>query len=398
MTAPDTDRSAWTETESAVVEAVRRFIAKEVRPHVASLERADGYPESLVEGMAALGLFGLAVPETHGGLGLRLQVLVRVLEELAAGWTTLAAYVNSHCTVAYLVSTHGTEAQRAQYLPRMAAGQARGALCLTEPGAGSDLQAIETTAAINGAQLRVNGTKIYVTNGARASLLAVLVKTDPRAEPPKRGISLLLVPGAHPGIRVGGAFKKMAYGHVDTVEINFADAKLPVESILGGQPGRGMQQLLDGLEVGRLSIAASAVGLGAAAIAEARRFASERKAFGTTIDQHQAIQLRLADMVTRLVAARLLTEEAARQKDGGRRADMACGMAKLYASEACLDIVQDALRIHGGHGYINDYAVERLYREAPLYVVGEGTNEIQKLLIARRLLSGADDAFLGLAS
>ena len=398
MTNPDADQSAWTETESAVVEAVRRFVAKEVRPHVASLERASGYPESLVEGMAALGLFGIAVPEAHGGLGLRLRVLVRVFEELAAGWTTLAAYVNSHCTVAYLVSTHGSEAQRIEYLPRMATGQVRGALCLTEPGAGSDLQAIETTATTNGAQLRVSGTKVYVTNGAHASLLAVLAKTDPRAEPPKRGISLLLVPGAHPGVTVGGAFKKMAYGHVDTVEIDFRDALLPVESILGGRPGRGMQQLLDGLEVGRLAIAASAVGLGAAAIAEARRFAAQRKAFGTTIDQHQAIQLRLADMVTRLVAARLLTDEAARQKDGGRRADMACGMAKLYASEACLDIVRDALRIHGGHGYINDYAVERLYREAPLYVVGEGTNDIQKLLIARRLQSGADDAFLGLPS
>jgi alkylation response protein AidB-like acyl-CoA dehydrogenase len=396
MTAHGPDRSAWTETEAAIVEAVRRFVAKEVRPHVARLERSDGYPEALVDTLAALGLFGLAVPEAHGGLGLRLQVVVRILEELAAGWTTLAAYLNSHCTVAYLISTHGTEAQRAEYLPRMASGQVRGALCLTEPGAGSDLQAIATTAMAGGAQLALNGSKIYVTNGARATLLAVLAETDPSAEPAKRGISLLLVPANQPGVRVGSAFKKMAYAHVDTVEITFSDAKLPVGSILGGQPGRGMAQLLDGLEVGRLSIAASAVGLGAAAIAEARRFASERKAFGTTIDQHQAIQLRLADMVTRLVAARLLTDEAARQKDAGQRADMACGMAKLFASEACLDIVRDALRIHGGHGYMNDYAVERLYREAPLYVVGEGTNDIQKLLIARRLQSGADDAFLGL--
>jgi alkylation response protein AidB-like acyl-CoA dehydrogenase len=242
----------------------------------------------------------------------------------------------------------------------------------------------------------LKGTKIYVTNGARASLLAVLAKTDPHANPPKAGISLLLVEPTLGGVNVGSVFKKMAYGHVDTVEITFTDVKLAPGVILGGKPGRGMQQLLDGLEVGRLSIAASAVGLAAAAITEARRFAAERKTFGTTIDQHQAIQLRMADMVTRLVAARLITVEAARQKDLGKRADLACGMAKLYASEACMDIVQDALRIHGGHGYINDYAIERLYREAPLYVVGEGTNDIQKLLIARRLQSGADEGFLGL--
>ena len=384
------------EAEAEIVEAVRRFVAREVRPNVASLERSGDYPQGLVDAMCDLGLFGIGIPEEYGGLGLRLQVIVRVLEELAAGWTTLAAYLNSHYTVAYLVATHGAPAQRDRYLPAMAAGRMRGALCLTEPGAGSDLQAIQTVAMQNGVALSVSGTKIYVTNGARASLLAVLVKTDPGANPIKNGISLLLLESVNPGVKVHSAFKKMAYGQVDTVEITFSGAQVSVESILGNAPGRGIRQLLDGLEIGRLSIAASAVGLGAAAIVEARRFASERKAFGTTIDQHQAVQLRLAEMVTKLVAARLLTAEAARQKDTGKRADMACGMAKLYASEACLYIVGDALRIHGGHGYIDEYAIERLYREAPLYIVGEGTNDIQRLLIARRLQTGADDGFLGL--
>ena len=384
--------------ESAVLEAVRQFVAREVRPAVAQLERGGAYPQALVERMCDMGLFGIAVPEAHGGLGLPLAVVVRVLETLASGWTTLAAYLNSHSTVAYLVGRHGTAEQQRHYLPAMAAGTARGALCLTEPSAGSDLQAIATTARHTGESLTVNGTKIYVTNGARASLLAVLVKTDPAAVPAKTGMSLLLVDAAQPGVTVGGTYRKMAYGHVDTVEIVFQDAPAPVQAVLGGKLGRGLSQLLDGLEVGRLAIAASAVGLAAAALAEARRYASERRAFGVTIENHQAIQLRLADMATRLVAARLLTAEAARQKDTGARADMVCGMAKLYASEACLDIVGDALRIHGGHGYINDYAIERLYREAPLYIVGEGTNDIQKILIARRMLEGGDETFLGLPS
>ena len=386
------------EQASAVLEVVRRFVAREVRPAVAQLERGGAYPQALVEQMCGMGLFGIGIAEAHGGLGLSLVTVARVLEELASGWTTLAAYLNSHSTVAYLVGRHGTSEQQARHLPAMAAGTVRGALCLTEPSAGSDLQAITTVARPSGAALTINGTKIYVTNGARASLLAVLVKTDPAAVPAKAGMSLLLVDAAQQGVSVGSTYRKMAYGHVDTVEIVFQDATVPALAVLGGKPGRGLSQLLDGLEVGRLAIAASAVGLAAAALAEARRYASGRRAFGVTIDHHQAIQLRLADMATRLVAARLLTAEAARQKDTGARADLACGMAKLYASEACLGIVGDALRIHGGHGYINDYAIERLYREAPLYIVGEGTNDIQKILIARRLLAGGDDAFLGLPS
>jgi alkylation response protein AidB-like acyl-CoA dehydrogenase len=382
--------------ESAVIEATRRFVARDVRPQVARLEREAGYPEALVAAMCALGLFGLAIGEEHGGLGLRLPVFAAVMEELAKGWTSLAAYVNSHSTVAYTIGKHGTPAQRAAYLPPMASGALRAALCLTEPGAGSDLQAIATQARPAGNGFAITGSKFFVTNGERAGLLLVLAKTDPAAQPPKKGISLFLVEKTTSGVRQGSTFRKMAYGHVDTVEILLDGAIVPASALLGEAAGRGLAQLFDGLEVGRIAIAASAVGLAADALNEARRYAGERKAFGTTIDQHQAVQLRLAEMATKLVAARLMTREAARVKAGGGRADMISGMAKLFASEACREITGDALRIHGGYGYIADYPVERLYREAPLYVVGEGTNDIQKLVIARRILEDQEAALLGL--
>jgi len=382
--------------EAAIVEAVRRFVAKDVRPHVARLERGSAYPEALVAMMRELGLFGLAIAEEHGGLGLRLPVFAAVMEELAKGWTSLAAYVNSHSTVAYVIGRHGTAEQKARHLPRMTSGEARGALCLTEPGAGSDLQSIATVARAEGDRFVVKGSKFFVTNGARAALLLALVKTDPAAQPAKNGISLLLIDKDAPGVKVAGTFDKMAYGHVDTVEILLDDARVPKAALVGGEAGRGLQQLFDGLEVGRIAIAASAVGLAADALNEARRYAGERKAFGVTIDQHQAVQLRLAEMATKLVAARLITREAAEVKAAGQRADMISGMAKLFASEACSEITADALRIHGGYGYVSGFAVERLYREAPLYIVGEGTNDIQKLVIARRILEGHEAAILGL--
>jgi alkylation response protein AidB-like acyl-CoA dehydrogenase len=388
--------SGFEPAETAIVDAVRRFVARDVRPHVARLERETSYPDGLVAAMRELGLFGLAIAEVHGGLGLRLPVFAAVMEELAKGWTSLAAYVNSHSTVAYVIGRHGTDAQQRRYLPGMASGETRAALCLTEPGAGSDLQSIATTARLNGGTFVVKGSKFFVTNGARASLLLTLVKTDPTAKPAKNGISLLLVEKEAPGVSVGSTFHKMAYGQVDTVEILLNEAIVPESALVGGVVGRGLQQLFDGLEVGRIAIAATAVGLAADALCEAMRYAAERKAFGTTIDQHQAIQLRLADMATKLVAARLLTREAARVKAGGERADMISGMAKLFASEACSEIVSDALRIHGGYGYVSEFAIERLYREAPLYLVGEGTNDIQKLVIARRILEGHEAAILGL--
>ncbi len=382
--------------ESAVVEAVRRFVARDVRPQVARLEREGRYPEGLVAAMRELGLFGLAIAEEHGGLGLRLPVFAAIMEELAKGWTSLAAYVNSHSTVAYTIGRHGSADQRHRYLARMASGELRAALCLTEPGAGSDLQAIATTARPTGNGFSLHGSKFFVTNGGRAGLLLVLAKTDPNATPAKNGISLFLVEKTAKGLSQGSTFHKMAMGLVDTVEILLEGVEVPASALLGGTPGRGLPQLFDGLEVGRIAIAASAVGLAADALNEARRYAAGRKAFGVTIDQHQAVQLRLAEMATRLVAARLLTREAAIVKASGARADMISGMAKLFASEACRDIADGALRIHGGYGYVADSPVERLYREAPLYIVGEGTNDIQKLVIARRILEGQEAALLGL--
>jgi len=382
--------------ESAVVETVRRFVTRDVRPQVGRLEREGDYPDALVQTMRELGLFGLAIAEEHGGLGLRLPVFAAVMEELAKGWTSLAAYVNSHSTVAYMIGRHGSAAQKAQYLPRMATGHLRAALCLTEAGAGSDLQAIATLARPVGNGFALSGSKFFVTNGGRAGLLLVLAKTDAAAEPPKKGISLFLVDKTTQGVRQGSTFHKMAFGQVDTVEILLDAAEVPASALLGETAGRGLPQLFDGLEVGRIAIAASAVGLAADALNEARRYAAERRAFGVTIDRHQAVQLRLADMATRLVAARLITREAAKVKASGARADMISGMAKLFASEACSAITDDALRIHGGYGYIADYPVERLHREAPLYIVGEGTNDIQKLVIARRILEGQEASLLGL--
>ena len=390
------DHQSFSEEEREIIETISRFVAKEVTPHVAEFERKKAYPESIVAQMKELGLFGIAVPQEHGGLGLRLPVFAAVLEELSKGWSSLAAYINSHSTVAYAIGCFGTEAQKGRFLPAMATGEVRAALCLTEPEAGSDLQAIRSTALKHGDMFILNGSKIYVTNGARASLLLVLVKTDPKAEKPSRGISLLLVPKELPGVSVTAEFEKMAFSLVDTVGISLESVAVPQELLLGSEEGKGFGQLMDALEVGRIAIAASAVGLASAALAAAVRFAGDRKAFGKTINQHQAIQLRLADMATKLVAARQITHLAALEKDRGNRADMISAMAKLFASEACVEIAQDSVRVHGGHGYITDYQVERLLREAMLYLVGEGTSDIQKLVISRRIQDGSESGTLGL--
>jgi len=388
-------KDTFSPEEQEIVATVARFVAQDVRPVVAALERDHLYPEKLVAQMKALGLFGIAVPEEYGGLGLRLPVFAMVMEELAKGWTSLAAYVNSHSTVAYVIARYGTPAQQSHYLPHLASGELRTALCLTEAEAGSDLQAIRTTAHRNEDAYIVNGGKIYVTNGDKAGLLLVLAKTDPMAKKTSRGISLLLVPKDIPGVHVAGTFHKMGFGQVDTVEILLEQVRLSHDAVVGGSEGSGFSQLMEALEVGRIAIAASAVGLAADALGASMRFAGERKTFGKTIDQHQAIQLRLAEMATKLMAARQLTLHAAEEKQRNGRADMLSGMAKLYASEACAEIAQEAIRVHGGHGYIADYQVERLLREAILYLVGEGTNDIQKLVIARRMTEGEAKTLLG---
>jgi isovaleryl-CoA dehydrogenase len=381
--------------ESQIITAVGRFVAREVLPPVAQLEREQAYPEKLVAQMRELGLYGIAVPGEYGGLGLRLPVFARVMEELAKGWSTLAAYVNSHSTVAYAIATYGTDAQRRQYLPLLATGEHRGSMLLTEPHAGSDLQAIRASAKDAGDHYCVNGQKIYVTNGDKATLLLTLVKHDRVGADGKRPISLLLIEKPAGGVAVTSEFEKMAFGLVDTVEIVLTEVRVPKTQLLG-EEGAGFAQLMNALEVGRIAIAASAVGLAAAALSEAKRFAANRQTFGVTIDRHQGIQFRLAEMATQLVTARLLTMEAAEIKERGGRADMISAMAKLVASEACHDIVLGALRTHGGAGYIADSPIERLYREAPLYLVGEGTNDINKLVIARRMNDDAEMQYLGL--
>lgn len=386
----------FTPEETAIIATVARFVAERVRPNVGKFERDGTYPQALVDEMRELGLYGIAVPERYGGLGLHLPVFATVMEVLSRGWTTLAAYVNSHSTVAYAIATHGTEDQRERYLPELATGEYRASLCLSEPDCGSDLQAIRTTAKTAGQDYVVAGSKTYVTNGARATVLLTLVRHPPEPGEAKPRISLFLIDKAVRNVTLTTIFDKMGFHLVDTVQIELDEAKVGRAQLLGGVEGSGFAQLMDALEVGRIAIAASAVGLAANALSEAKRYAGERRAFGVTIDQHQAIQLKFADMATRLVTARLIAMEAARLKDKGGRCDMITAMAKLHASEAAQEIAHDAVRIHGGAGYIAGQAVERLYREALLYAIGEGTNDINRLVIARRMQGEAEMDYLGL--
>lgn len=380
----------FTDIENDIIDTVTKYIVREVRPHAHEMERSKTFPTEMLAAMKEMGLFGLSIPEEYGGFQLRLPVFAVVMETIAAGWTTLAAYINSHCTVAYAIAKYGSEEQKQAYLPLMATGEQRGALLLTEPGAGSDLQSIRTIATPTEDGFSISGSKIFVTNGAKATILLTLARTSFDEGTNKPRSSLFLLDKTQEGVSVTSEFHKMAYGLVDTMEIVLDKVVASKTAVLGGATGKGMRHLLDALEVGRIAIAASAVGLAANALSEAKRYASDRKSFGVAIDQHQAVQLRLAEMATKLVAARLMTAEAARAKESGERADMLSGMAKLLASESARDITEDALRIHGGYGYIDEFVVERLYREAPLYIVGEGTNDIQKLVIARRLIDESE--------
>lgn len=386
----------FSDEEREILNTVERFAEQRVRPNVARYEASGDYPADLVREMAELGIFGAIVPEEYGGLGLRLTVFAAVFEKLARAWTTVAAYANSHSTVAHAIATYGTEEQKQKYLPGLATGDHRGALCLTEPDCGSDLQAIRGTLAPAAGGYALTASKTYVTNGDKATLLLVLTR-HPKAEGEvKPRFSLALVEKAFAGVTVTTTFHKMAYDRVDTVQIEMDAVPVPSANLLGGIEGLGFRQLMESLEVGRIAIAISAVGLAANALSEAKRFAAERRTFGKSIDQHQAIQLKLADMATKLVAARLITMEAAKEKETGQRADMIGAMAKMFASDMAAEIAHDAVRVHGGAGYIKEYAVERLYREALLYTIGEGTNDINRLVIARRLNGEDEMAYLGL--
>jgi alkylation response protein AidB-like acyl-CoA dehydrogenase len=368
-----------------LLETVRRFVERDVVPAASELEHRNEYPHAMVERMKELGLFGATIPTEYGGLGLDTLTYAMIIEELCVGWMSLSGILNTHLLLAYLIRTFGTNAQKQSYLPSMATGEQRGALCLTEAHAGSDVQRIRTTAKRFGDDYLVNGAKMWVTNGRHGNLYALVTKTDPQADPPHKGMSLFIAPKG-PGITVSRDIEKLGYKGVDTCEVVFEDYRVPAANLLGGQEGRGMQQVLTGLEVGRINIASRAVGVARAAFENAIRYSQQRQTFGQPICEHQAIQLKLADMATKIEAARLLTHQAARKKDAGERCDLEAGMAKLFASETCAEVTLEAMRVHGGYGFSKEFPVERYYRDAPLMIIGEGTNEIQRLVIARSLL------------
>ena len=383
---------AWTTPSGAttdddvrreIVETVRRFVAREVIPVAADLERHDRFPADIVEGMRALGLFGVTIPEAYGGLGLDLLTYVGVIEELSYGWMSLTGIVNTHTMAATLIMEHGTAEQKSRWLPTMATGERRGALSLSEPDAGSDTRNISCRARKDGDHYVVTGTKAWVTNGERASIVALAARTE-------EGISSLVVekePGpSFGGISVSKHVAKLGYRGVETVEMAYVDHLVPAENLVG-EAGRGLQQILAILEVGRINIAARAVGVARAAFDAALTYAQQRTTFGKPIAEHQAIQMKLADMATRLEASRLLTRNAAERKTAGLRCDVEAGMAKLFASETAFELATEAMRIHGGVGYTTDLPVERYLRDVPLMMIGEGTNEIQRLVIARGLLA-----------
>ena len=377
---------ALTAEQRRIASVIRTFVEKEVQPVAQELEHADAYPAELVERMKTLGLFGATISEAYGGLGLDCVTYALVVEELSRGWMSLAGVINSHLIMAYCVATFGTDEQKRRFLPAFAQGSKRGGICLTEPQGGSDLQAIRTRAVRRGDAYVLSGTKMFVTNGRHGDTFAVLAKTDPEATPPHRGMSLFLVEKGHPGFQVSRDLSKLGYKGVETVELVFDSVPVPAASLIGGAEGAGFKQIMAGLELGRINVAARGVGVARAAFEAAIRYAQVRQTFGRPIAEHQAIQLKLADMATKVEAARLLTLEAARLKDAGERADLAAGMAKLFASETAHEVALEAMRIHGGYGYTTEFPVERYYRDAPLLIIGEGTNEIQRLVIARQLL------------
>ncbi|WP_053384547.1 acyl-CoA dehydrogenase family protein [Leucobacter celer] len=374
------------EEESFLVETVRAFIDREVKPTVREVEHANEYPERWIEQMKEIGIYGLAVPEEYGGMPVSMPCYAQVAEELARGWMTLTGAMGGHTVVAKLLDAYGTEEQKQKYLPRMATGDLRATMALTEPGGGSDLQAMSTTARQDGDDLVINGSKMWITNARRSGLVALLCKTDPAAEPRHRGISIVLVePG--PGFEVSQDLPKLGYKGVETCELIFTDYRTSRAQILGTVPGQGFAQMMRGLETGRINVAARALGVASAALEDSLKYAQERESFGKPIWKHQAIGHYLANMATKLTAARQLTRHAAEQYDSGARADMEAGMAKLFASEVAMEIALDAVRIHGGYGYSTEFDVERYFRDAPLMIVGEGTNEIQRNVIASQLIS-----------
>ena len=373
--------------EEMILDGVERFLERDVRPYVAELEAKDIYPEDIVTKMKELGLFGATISAEYGGLGLPATTYAKIVEKISGAWMSVSGIINSHLIMAAAVERHGTDAQKQSFLPRFASGELRGGVALTEPDAGTDLQAIRTTAKRQGNEgYRVNGNKMWITNSIHGNCVALLVKTDPKAEPRHKGMSLFIAEKG-PGFKVSRKLEKLGYKGIDTAELVFEDYYVEADRLIGGVEGFGLKQVLSGLELGRINVAARGVGIAQATLDESVKYSQMRKTFGKPICQHQAIQLKLADMATRVEAARLLTCRAATVYDAGERSDMEAGMAKLFATEASLENSLESMRIHGGYGYSKEFDVERLYRDAPLLAIGEGTNELQRIIIARQLVA-----------
>jgi alkylation response protein AidB-like acyl-CoA dehydrogenase len=380
------------EVREEILRAVRDFVEGDVIPQASELDHADAFPDALVATMRELGLFGVTIPSEYGGLGLDLTTYALIVRELSRGWMSLSGVINSHFMAAFMIERFGTEAQRRQHLPPMAAGEVRAAYSMSEPHAGSDVQAIRTRATRDGDGWLISGQKMWVTNGLRAGLVMLLAVTDPQAQPRHRGMSAFIVekvPGefAQPGLVVSAPLRKLGYKGIETTELAFDGLRVPGDAVLGGEDSlnQGFKQFMAAIELGRINVAARGLGVADAAFELAMRYATQREAFGRPLAEHQLIQRKIAQMATRIRAAELLMLDAAARKDSGERADLEAGMAKLFATELAQEAALESMRIHGGYGYSQEYAVERLYRDAPLLIVGEGTNEIQQLLIARRL-------------
>jgi alkylation response protein AidB-like acyl-CoA dehydrogenase len=396
--AVDATTSEQTEIQRDITEMVRQFADEQIIPNAERYDHEDSFPEPIVEQMKELGLFGVTIPEEYGGMGLDLTTYAMIVEELSRGWISISGVVNTHFIGSYLLMKFGTEEQKDHFLPKMATGEIRAAFSLSEPEVGSDVQGIKASAKQADGAWELNGQKMWVTNGLGSGVVFVLMKTDPKADPPYKGMTCLITEkepwkevneGEFAGLTIPPKIKKMGYKGVESTELVYDGYRCPPERILGGEAdglGQGFVQMMDALEVGRVNVAARGVGIAQRALELALRYSQERKTFGVPIAQHQAIQFKLADMATKVEAARLLTRKAARLKDAGERSDLEAGMAKLLASETGKECVEEAFRIHGGYGYSKEYEIERLYRDAPLLLIGEGTSEIQRMVIGKKLL------------
>ena len=374
------------EARVQIVNMVRDFVNREVEPVAAEYDREDTIPYDLIDRMKELGLFGITVPEEYGGMGLDYTTFASIFEELSKGFMTLSGAIGTHHILTYVLTHYGTEEQKQRFLPDLASGRKRGGLALTEPSGGTDMANLQTTATKDGEEYSINGTKMFITNGRSGDMFCLLARTDPEIEPRHKGISCFVVEKGGPGFDVGKDLDKLGYRGLDTSELIFNNFAVPENNLIGGKEGAGFGMVMSGLETGRINIAARAVGVAQAAFEAAIKYSQQRETFGKPISEHQAIQLKLADMATKIQAARLLVYDAAGKKDTGQRVDLESGMAKLFASEVCLEVAMESMRVHGGVGYIKDSPVERYYRDAPLMVIGEGTNEVMRLVIAKQLL------------